>query len=54
MTFHTQLIQISNNNPNSKKTDDMLYMTEEERPIVQQIFGSDINSFVTFFSIFIQ
>ena len=32
---------------NSKKTDDMLYMTEEERPIVQQIFGSDINSFVT-------
>ena len=25
----------------SKKTLDMLYMTEEERPIAQQIFGSD-------------
>lgn len=31
----------------SKKTIDMLYMTEEERPIAQQIFGSDIDSFVT-------
>ncbi len=30
----------------SKKTIDMLYMTEEERPITQQIFGSDKNSFV--------
>lgn len=28
------------------KTLDMLYMTEEERPIVQQIFGSDKESFV--------
>ena len=31
---------------NSKKTIDMLYMTEEERPISQQIFGSDKESFV--------
>ena len=31
----------------SKKTIDMLYMTEEERPIVQQIFGTDVESFVT-------
>ena len=30
----------------NKKTIDMLYMTEEERPIVQQIFGSDKESFV--------
>ena len=30
----------------SKKTIDMLYMTEYERPISQQIFGSDIDSFV--------
>ena len=30
----------------SKKTIDMLYMTEYERPISQQIFGSDIESFV--------
>ena len=30
----------------SKKTLDMLYMTEEERPISQQIFGSDVDSFV--------
>jgi len=29
-----------------KKTNDLLYMTEEERPIVQQIFGSDEESFV--------
>lgn len=31
---------------NNKKTIDMLYMTEEERPISQQIFGSDKESFV--------
>lgn len=31
---------------NSKKTIDMLYMREEERPISQQIFGSDVDSFV--------
>lgn len=31
---------------NNQKTLDMLYMTEEERPIVQQIFGSDKESFV--------
>lgn len=31
----------------SKKTIDMLYMTDYERPISQQIFGSDIDSFVT-------
>lgn len=30
----------------SKKTIDMLYMTEYERPIAQQIFGSDVESFV--------
>ncbi len=30
---------------NSKKTIDMLYMSEEERPISQQIFGSDKESF---------
>lgn len=30
----------------SKKTNDMLYMSEYERPIVQQIFGSDVDSFV--------
>ena len=31
---------------NNKKTIDMLYTTDEERPIAQQIFGSDITSFV--------
>lgn len=31
----------------SKKTIDMLYMTDMERPISQQIFGSDKESFVT-------
>ena len=30
----------------SKKTQDMLYVTDFERPISQQIFGSDTNSFV--------
>lgn len=30
----------------SKKTIDMLYMTDYERPIAQQIFGSDKESFV--------
>ena len=30
----------------SKKTIDMLYMTEDERPISQQIFGSDKESFI--------
>ena len=30
----------------NKKTLDMLYMTDEERPLVQQIFGSDKDSFV--------
>lgn len=30
----------------NEKTMDMLYMTEEERPIAQQIFGSDKESFV--------
>ena len=30
----------------SKKTKDMLFMEEVERPIVQQIFGSDKKSFV--------
>ena len=30
----------------NKKTLDMLYLTEEERPLVQQIFGSDVESFV--------
>ena len=34
ITFHNQ------------KTIDMLYMTEEERPIAQQIFGTDVDSFV--------
>ena len=31
----------------SKKTKEMLYMEEIERPIVQQIFGSDVDTFVT-------
>ena len=31
---------------NNKKTIDMLYMTDEERPVAQQIFGSDVDSFV--------
>lgn len=31
---------------NNKKTEDMLFFEEIERPIVQQIFGSDIDSFV--------
>ena len=31
---------------NNQKTIDMLYMSDEERPIVQQIFGSDVDSFV--------
>lgn len=31
----------------SKKTIDMLYMTDYERPIAQQIFGSDKESFVS-------
>ena len=31
----------------SKKTIDMLYMTDFERPISQQIFGSDKETFVT-------
>lgn len=30
----------------NEKTTNMLYMTEEERPIVQQIFGSDKDTFV--------
>ena len=30
----------------NQKTLDMLYMTDKERPIVQQIFGSDRESFV--------
>ena len=30
----------------SEKTIDMLYMEEMERPIAQQIFGSDLNSFI--------
>ena len=30
----------------SSKTKDMLYMTEDERPISQQIFGSDKQSFI--------
>ena len=34
ITFHNQ------------KTLDMLYMTDEERPIAQQIFGTDVDSFV--------
>ena len=32
----------------SKKTIDMLYMTDFERPISQQIFGSDKDSFPCF------
>lgn len=31
----------------NKKTIDMLYMTDYERPIAQQIFGTDVDSFVT-------
>ena len=31
---------------NNKKTIDMLYMTDFERPLAQQIFGSDVDSFV--------
>ena len=31
---------------NNKKTIDMLYMTDFERPISQQIFGTDVSSFV--------
>ena len=31
---------------NNQKTLDMLYMTDEERPIAQQIFGTDVDSFV--------
>ncbi len=31
---------------NNKKTVDMLYMKNEERPIAQQIFGCDVESFV--------
>lgn len=31
---------------NSRKTQDMLYMEESERPIAQQIFGSDQETFV--------
>ena len=31
---------------NNKKTMDMLYMTDYERPLAQQIFGSDEESFV--------
>lgn len=31
---------------NNQKTIDMLYMLDEERPIAQQIFGSDVDSFV--------
>ena len=31
---------------NNKKTIDMLYMTDFERPISQQIFGTDVDSFV--------
>ena len=31
----------------NKKTIDMLYMTDFERPIAQQIFGTDVDSFVT-------
>lgn len=30
----------------NEKTHDMLYMTDEERPIAQQIFGSDKESFI--------
>jgi nifR3 family TIM-barrel protein len=31
---------------NNKKTIDMLYMQDSERPIAQQIFGTDVDSFV--------
>lgn len=31
----------------NEKTINMLYMNDEERPIAQQIFGSDVESFVT-------
>ena len=31
---------------NSKKTYDMLYMEDMERPVAQQIFGSDVDTFV--------
>ena len=31
---------------NSKKTIDMLYLEDEERPLAQQIFGNDKESFV--------
>ena len=31
---------------NNQKTMDMLYMTDEERPLSQQIFGCDKESFV--------
>ena len=31
---------------NSKKTKDMLYVSDYERPISQQIFGSDVDTFV--------
>ena len=31
----------------NERTLELLYMSEEERPINQQIFGSDVNSFVT-------
>ena len=31
---------------NNKKTIDMLYMEDSERPIAQQIFGTDVDSFV--------
>lgn len=31
---------------NSKKTKDMLYVEEVERPITQQIFGNDVDTFV--------
>ena len=31
----------------SKKTYDLLKMDESERPIAQQIFGSDVSSFVS-------
>ncbi len=31
---------------NNQKTIDMLYMTDKERPIAQQIFGSEVTSFV--------
>ena len=32
---------------NSKKTENMLYMEESERPIAQQIFGSDKETFIS-------